>query len=371
MTEQLVFRGKGGYAGLEEHLVSLGCRRLMLVCGRSLSATAAGEFFGGLTERTGIDVVRFGGFSPNPDYSDIESGVRLFREEKCDAVCGAGGGSAMDTAKCIKLFAEMSDGAPYIEQKVVPNAVPLVAVPTTAGSGSEATRFAVIYRDGKKLSVADESIRPAAVLLDPDVLASLPDRHRTAAMLDALCHATESLWSVSSTDESRGYSREAIRILIGNMEGYTARDSSCAEAVMEAAHLAGKAINITTTTAAHAMSYGLTKRYGIPHGHAAALCLPEVYRYLSENSGRSADKSRTEHILGELPALLGCDGFDSALALLTELPRRYAADIPPQVTDGEAEQLAAAVNIQRLSNTPVVPDRDTIKEMYLRILKRR
>ncbi|MDO4862903.1 MAG: phosphonoacetaldehyde reductase [Ruminococcus sp.] len=367
MEKQLIMRGKNGYGELEEHLLSHGCKRLMLVCGGSLSGTAAGAFFSALTKRTGIEVVRFGGFSPNPDYDDIAVGVRAFRESGCDAVCGAGGGSAMDTAKCIKLFAEMSDETPYVEQPIVPNSVPLIAVPTTAGSGSEATRFAVIYRGGVKLSVASGSCLPAAVLLDPDALVTLPDRHRCAAMLDALCHAIESLWSVSSTDESRGYSREAIRMIMANMEGYSARDSSCSAAMMEAAHLAGRAINITTTTAAHAMCYKLTTLYGLPHGHAAALCLPEVYRFLCENCATA----QLRGVLGEIPLLLGCDGFDTALALLRELPRRLCTDSVPQATDVELGLLADSVNPQRLSNTPVVPDRDAINEMYIHILGRR
>ena len=372
MGDQLIFRGAEGYSSLESHLVSLGCRRLLLVCGRSLAHTAAGQFFSSLTERTGIEVIRFSGFSPNPDYNDIVDGVKCFRENGCDAVCGAGGGSAMDTAKCIKLFAALSDDRSYTSQQIIPNNIPLIAVPTTAGTGSEATRFAVIYKNGEKLSVADDSGLPEAVLLDPANLAGLPALHRNASMLDALCHAIESLWSVKATDESQELSRSAVRMIVSNMEGYISGGKECSRHMMEAAHTAGKAINITTTTAAHAMSYKLTKLYGIPHGHAAALCLPEVCRYLSENADKcSSGEEHLRSVLGEIPSLLGCESFDTALSFLTELPERLGLVTPQNVTDDDIELLAASVNAERLSNSPVIPDRNDIREMYTRILRRK
>jgi len=371
MGRQLVFRGADGYEGLKAHLVSLGIRKLMLVCGRSLAHTPAGHFFDTLTADTGTEVLRFSGFTPNPDYDDIVKGVDMFRESGCDAVCGAGGGSAMDTAKCIRLFAGMSGVRPYTEQLPVHDDILLIAIPTTAGTGSEATHFAVIYRNGEKLSVADEGALPGAVLLDAGNLAGLPEVHRNASMLDALCHAIESLWSVNSTAESMELSRAAIRAVTENMEGYTA--GACRTEMLEAAYTAGQAINITTTTAAHAMSYKLTKLYGIPHGHAAALCLPEVYRFLSENADRCTDRRGVSHlrsILGEIPPLLGCDSFRAALSLLSGLPGRLGLTAPEQAADEDIAVLAACVNTRRLNNSPVIPDREEIKEMYIRILRR-
>lgn len=373
MAEQILFRGESGYLRLEEYLISLGCRKLLLVCGKSLSSTAAGAFFDRLHERSEIAVIRFSVFSPNPDYCDVVNGVKAFRENGCDAVCGAGGGSAIDTAKCIKLFADMPDETEYIRQRIVPNNIPLIAVPTTAGTGSEATRFAVIYRDGEKLSVYDDSCLPEAVLLDPGLLDSLPDMHRKAAMLDALCHAVESLWSVRSDEESSGYSRRALRMIISSMDGYLRRDEKCSEIMLEAAHIAGKAINITTTTAAHAMCYKLTKLYGIPHGHAVSLCLPEVYRFLTENCSRCSDELRALQLrstLDEIPELLGCGSYDEALAFLTELPENLGLEAPSLVSDGDIGLLCDSVNTERLSNTPVIPSKDEIKEMYLRIFGR-
>ena len=369
MAGQKVFRGAEGYRALEDYLVSLDCKRLLLVCGSSLAHTPAGEFFAGLTERTGIEVIRFSGFSPNPDYEDMLKGVQCFRDTDCDAVCGAGGGSAMDTAKCIRLFAGMHDKSPCTEQPAAPDPIPLIAIPTTAGTGSEATHFAVIYRDGEKLSVSHEICLPEAVLLDSENLRGLPAVHRASSMLDALCHAVESMWSARADEKSRELSRRALRIIVNGMEGYLAGNEACRREMMEAAYTAGQAINLTTTTAAHAMSYKLTKLYGIPHGHAAALCLPEVYSYIAENADRCTDSVAA--VAAELPELLCCESYGDAVAFLRKLPESLGLVTPADVTDEEIELLTASVNTERLSNTPVIPDRDDIREMYIRIFRRK
>ncbi|MBR4362710.1 MAG: phosphonoacetaldehyde reductase [Ruminococcus sp.] len=373
MSEQIILRGNESYSELRRLLSAPGAKKLFLVCGGSLKNTPTGRFFSAVEAEDNAAIVRFSGFSPNPDYDEIVSGVRLFRESGCGIICGAGGGSAIDTAKCIKLFADMPDDRDYVLQEAVPNGIPLIAIPTTAGSGSEATHFAVIYYNGKKFSITDNSCLPQTVLLDPENLATLPDKHRRAAMLDALSHAIESMWSVRSTDESRELSRCAIKTVIRAMDGYVSGDNSCAEDMMDAAFTAGRAINITATTAGHAMSYMLTKMYGLPHGHAVSLCLPEVWRFIAENADKCSDSRGCSHlqkILGELPELLGCEDTGSAVAFIKELPEKLGLAAPADIKPGDIDALAASVNPERLRNTPVVPDTEAIREMYLNILGR-
>ena len=374
MSEQIILCGSEGYSELRKILAAPGAKKLFLVCGGSLKNTPTGRFFAEVEAENNGAIVRFSGFSPNPDYDDIVTGVRLFRESGCGIICGAGGGSAIDTAKCIKLFADMPDERDYVLQEPVPNGIPLIAIPTTAGSGSEATHFAVIYYHGKKFSVTDDNCLPQTVLLDSENLATLPDKHRRAAMLDALSHAIESMWSVRSTDESRELSRRAIKTVIDAMEGYVSGDSGCAEKMMNAAFTAGRAINITATTAGHAMSYMLTKMYGLPHGHAVSLCLPEVWRYIAENTDKCSDSrgcSHLQQILSELPELLGCADTDSAIAFLRELPEKLRLAAPADIKPENIDALAASVNPERLRNTPVVPDTGAIREMYQNILGRK
>ena len=145
-------------------------------------------------------------------------------------------------------------------------------MPTTAGTGSEATRYAVIYYNDAKQSITSKSIIPSTVLMDPNALKTLPVYQRKATMCDALCHAIESFWSVNSNEESKKYSRAAIKGVLKNMQGYFENTEEGNAGMLRAAYDAGKAINITQTTAGHAMCYKITSLFGCAHGHAAILC---------------------------------------------------------------------------------------------------
>ena len=166
----------------------------------------------------GIPIVMFSEFTPNPLCGEVAEGIKVFKDNNCDMIVAVGGGSAIDVAKCIKLYANMDDRINYLEQAIVPNDIELMVVPTTAGTGTEATRYTVIYYNGEKQSVIDTSCIPNTVVFDASALSTLPIYQKKSTMMDALCHAIESYWSVNSTEESRRYSEEAIKIIIDNME---------------------------------------------------------------------------------------------------------------------------------------------------------
>ena len=313
----------------------------------------------------------FTDFTPNPDYTQVCEGLKQYRESGCDFIVSIGGGSTIDVAKCIKLYSAMKDDKPYTVQEHVFSPVRHIAIPTTAGTGSESTRFAVMYYNGQKQSVTDDCILPDAAILDPTFLKGLPEYHKKATLLDAVCHATESMWSVNSDEQSEGYSSAALRIILANYSDYLAGDEAAAGRILEAANLAGRAINISQTTAAHAMSYKLTSEFGIAHGQAAALCLPEVWQYIVEHTEECSDPRGEEHLLTELGRLsdaYGCETADEAIdrfmSLLTEL------DLKPVECDDDdrLRTLAASVNPQRLGNCPVPLRYNELLEMYRRIL---
>ena len=271
-------------------------------------------------------VIEFSDFSPNPQYESIEAGVNLFRSENCDFVIAAGGGSALDVAKCIKLFSNTSSHCSYMEQEIVENDIPLLCIPTTAGAGSEATRFAVIYFHGTKYSVSHDSCIPQYVILEPLVLETLPVYHKKATMLDALCHAIESCWSVHSNDESDKFSRQAIELIMRNKDLYLTNDPDGNKAILEAANIAGRAINITQTTAGHAMAYKLTSLYGIAHGHAVALCVNVLWQYMVEHPDRCIDQRRRNYIkekFAEISTSMGCESSFEALSKFRKLLFNY------------------------------------------------
>lgn len=372
MPEQKILTSDNEYRELDDFILESGESRVFLVCGKtSIDRLRIGEHLRSLKQRTGVEVIRFDELHPNPDYSSVIEGVRRFRESGSRLILAVGGGSPMDVAKCIKLFAEMDPSKDFLKSEVIPNDVTLAAVPTTAGTGSEATRFAVIYRDGEKQSVSDPSCIPSVVLFDPDVLKTLPDYQKKATMMDAFCHAVESFWSVNSNEESRVLSAEAINGILKWKDSYLANETDGARGMLEAANLAGRAINITQTTAGHAMCYKLTTLYGLAHGHAAALCVASLWPWMLRNTDRCSDPRGPEHLretFRELAAAMGKDTPEEAAAAFGKLAADLGLEPPAAVTEQELNTLINSVNETRLRNNPVLPGRDGIGEIYRDLL---
>ena len=346
-------------------------KKVLLVCDLSIQFL---DKFNKKLEEIPTSMVRFSDFQPNPLYESVVEGVKLLRDEGCDSIIAVGGGSAMDVAKCIKAYCRMEgDGAEggFLKQEILPNGIPFLAMPTTAGTGSEATRYAVIYYDGKKQSVTSESFIPETVLMDPDCLKTLPLYQKKATMCDALCHAIESFWSVNSTEESRGYSREAIRGVIENMNGYLENTEAGRKGMLLAANTAGKAINITQTTAGHAMCYKITSLFGCAHGHAAMLCDRVLYPWMTENTGKCIDprgEAYLKQILDEIGQALGCENAKAGVRKLNEIFEFLAFEIP-EAAETQYGELKTSVNPVRLKNHPVALDEETIDQLYHKILR--
>lgn len=354
-----------GYRGIERILHEIGGNRYMLVCDASFPYLSIKDTF--------VPAVVFDQFTSNPLYEDVCKGVALFNEYHCDAIVAVGGGSTMDVAKCIKLYCKLDPARNYLQQEYCDSGIPLIAIPTTAGTGSESTRYAVIYFEGRKQSVTHESIIPNYAILEPSLLSTLPLYQKKCTMLDALCQGIESMWSVNSTEESRKYSRTAIDLIVCHWHDYIEQhNAEAAEAIMLAANYAGRAINITQTTAPHAMSYKLTSLYGLPHGHAVALCLPEVWQYMMGHFEQCIDPRGPEHlgrVFKEIGQLMRCETPEKALELFRSM--LSTLDMPrPRSKDRKAELdvLTRSVNPERLRNNPVKLDEETIYSIYDRIL---
>ena len=254
---------------------------------------------------------RFKGFTPNPKYEEAEIGANLFRGSGCDGVVAVGGGSALDVAKCVRAFSGMDPTRNYLNQPYPTDGAPLIAIPTTAGTGSESTRYVALYRDGEKQSLAHDCLLPDCAILEPAALLTLPDYQRKCTMLDALCHAVESWWSVPATLESRALSRRALEMIGAHLDGYLSNTFEGNRGMQWAANLAGQAINLAPTTAAHAMSYRLTTLYGLPHGLAAGMCLPHVWEYMIDHMDACRDPRGGEPLMEtfeRIAAVLGATG---------------------------------------------------------------
>jgi alcohol dehydrogenase class IV len=361
MTREVLF-GVGASRRVSRVLDSVGARRIFLVTGRaSFERSGAADAFEPLTPRL---CGRYCEFTENPKLEEALEGAAAFRRASPDAIVAAGGGSALDMAKLIATLAHYDGDASALVRGQVPaprRAVPFVALPTTSGSGSEATHFAVVYDGHSKYSLAHRSLRPDVAIVDPALTFSLSPRLTAITGLDAFAQAVESYWSVHSTAASRAYARRAIQLVLGSLSGAVhAPTPATRRAMSKAAHLAGRAINLTKTTAAHALSYPLTSYFGIPHGHAVALTLGQLLLY---NSGVAADDVNdargaafVRRTIDELVALLGARTPEDACRRVEALTQDVG--LPTRLSElgisrrGALDAVVPNVNAERVVNNP-------------------
>ncbi|MBR1421255.1 MAG: phosphonoacetaldehyde reductase [Selenomonadaceae bacterium] len=342
------------YKELDQFLESVDARKIFIVHGNSARHLKIWKSFVETfqtetpSEHPFLDLesVSFTNFEPNPRIESVNLGVEEYRKKKFDLIVAIGGGSAIDVAKGIKLYAEG-----HLKYKN-----PLLAIPTTAGSGSESTRFAVVYKDGVKQSLTDDSILPDAVFLDPTTLESLSDRQRKVSMLDALCHAIESTWSVNSTDESQKYSAESIRTILENYEEYL--ENRKLDEMLLASNLAGRAINISQTTAGHAMSYKLTSEFGLSHGESVAICDRVLWNFMKDHLKLCIDP-RGEKYLEKI-----FEKLEPTMNQFTKILDEWKIRLTRKLSEDQIEILASSVNPIRIKNHPIRLEHETLKNLY-------
>lgn len=315
--------------------------RLIVVTGRSARWDAAREQV--LDSAPLACVVQRS--SDSPEREEILATIAEV-PESIDVVLAIGGGATMDFAKLVAAFvaAPQSASAPC-GSWIVPDDGPVVAaLPTTAGSGAEATPFAVVYEKGEKFSIAHERLLPRFVELDGVVCSAVPEPFANAAAGDVLAQSLESSWAVGGTDESRSIARVAFaQAWEATLGGLPARLEEW-EVLAIAAHEAGRAIAVSRTTICHALSYRLTHHHGVPHGAAVCATLPLFAAVTVANSPLV------------LPSPLGRDPQDVAGQLAEHLrglglaPSLHELGL---VDRDDVIGLAQAVNPERLGNYPV------------------
>ena len=315
------------------------------------------------------DFISFKNFTSNPRYEEIKEGINLFVKEKCDFIISVGGGSTIDVAKCIKLLSKLDSELLFLEERYNYSSVKHLAIPTTSGTGSESTRFAVMYYNDIKQSITHDSILPEYAILEPEFLATLPEYFKKSTMLDSLCQAIESYWSKKATDESKIYSKTAIKIINENYITYLSNDERALKKMLIASNFSGKAINITTTTAPHAMSYKLTSLYGISHGHAVGLCLPMVWKYIYDNLDSYPNRAYLEKTFLELADILGTNTIDKAIEKIEFIYNKMDFSTPDMNNEKDLDILVKSINIERLKNNPVVFNNKDLKTLYINIIQ--
>lgn len=324
-------------------------------------------------------ITQFSDFFPNPKLEDIERGIKIFRKTKCDVVVAIGGGSAIDVAKLINILSAQPGllSSQVRGKKLISNpGKPLVAIPTTAGSGSEATHFAVVYDNGKKYSVAHQFMLPTLAILDPALTMSMSPHQTAVSGIDALAQAIESYWSVNSTNESKYFAAKAINLIVRNLIRSVQEPTREARAaMMRASYSAGRAINIAKTTAPHAISYFFTSHFGIPHGHAVALTLGPVFFYNSHVNSKDVVDARGEkyvrQTMVELEQLLGVGSPAVACRKIQNIMKQIGLETRLSklgLSHSDVAASVAAVDVERLKNNPRRLDERNITKMLLSLL---
>lgn len=285
----------------------------------------------------GLPVGRYFGVKENPTDDSAADALRAFLEYHGDLLVSIGGGSAIDTAKAVKYH--LLEHSEYRE-------LLHIAIPTTAGSGSEATQFAVIYQNGVKCSLEHPALLPQYCILDSTLLYSMTAQQRKVSLLDAFCHSIESLLSRHVSAESRAYAAASLDTLLACCLPFVNGETSVYDAVLAAANDAGRAINLTRTTFGHAMSYVLTSAYGIKHGQAAALCLLHGLKYAEQNKMQP-------QVLSEVHRVLGCRSDETVSEKFAEIYHGIQPEPCACLQNADPAALAGKVNAQRLSNSVI------------------
>jgi len=312
---QSVYLGENKIQELLTLLNQYSARNIFLVTGKnSYQSSGVKDILKNLLK--GFKVTRFFDFENNPEITDVKKGIDIFKGRQYDIVIAVGGGSVIDMSKLINILSQQEGKCEDLilrESEIFKKGKPLICIPTTAGSGSEATHFAAVYINNKKYSLAHSFILPDIAIVDPRFTYNLPKYITASTGLDALSQAIESYWNVTSTTESKLYSKKAIKTIIKYLPEVVKNNSKKARFKMSmAAYFAGKAINITKTTAPHAVSYPFTSFFNIAHGHAVALTLPyflEFNYYVNEND--AIDKRGSQYVRNTLIEVCNLMGFDS------------------------------------------------------------
>ena len=345
---QQAYLGKNSIKEIVPLLKRHDAKHVFLVRGKgSYVACGADEVIKNALTIANCDYTEFYEFSENPKCEDMEKGIELIKSSKADFIIAVGGGSVMDMAKLIRFFCCYKGDITSKSFKKEGLLFPLMALPTTAGTGAEATHFAVVYKDKVKYSAEHDDMLPDYAIVYPPFTYGNSKYLTACTGFDALAQAIEAFWNLNATDESDIYAEKAIRILWPNLPKVVNNPTEdIRDIVSEGSYWAGRAINITKTTAPHAFSYPFTSYYGYPHGHAVALTFPY---FLDLNCGEmNNDKKRVSKLLAMLDIKSKSDRMKKMFDYLKSIGLIKRED-----TQIDTNLILSHVNLERLKNNPV------------------
>ena len=321
---------------------------------KSYETSGACKLIRQLSVAADLEITRYCDFEVNPRLSDLEKAVDTIRSARPDAIIAIGGGSVIDMSKLTRFFECHSGdyiGGPY---RRIKSPIPLIAIPTTAGTGSETTHFAVLYKDSTKHSIAHPDIRPDFALLDSAFTDNANPYLTACSGFDALAQAIEAYWNKNATNESDAFALEAIGLLWESLpQTVKSPTRDLRSKMLKGSYLAGKAIDITKTTAPHAFSYPFTMHYGYPHGHAVALTFP-IFAAINLSPGAIKEEKRAK-LLSKLSS------GQSIEADMTDYIKEIGLGFRGETID--TPTILEGINLSRLANNPVDIDMNKATEI--------
>ncbi|MHB1419775.1 MAG: iron-containing alcohol dehydrogenase [Bacillota bacterium] len=358
-----VFWGCGASREIGEKARGLGASRIFLVTDPGVARTGIPDKISGILASAGLEVRRYEGVTPDPDIRVVDDAFQNVKKHGCDALVALGGGSSIDVAKAVGLM--LANGGDSIEEYLLGKPIqqrnpPVIAIPTTCGTGSEVTTSAVISdkKRKKKISLRQGTLLcTSAAVIDPVLMTSLPPHVVATTGMDALTHAIEAYLSHAASPVTDACALYAIELISSNLRSAAANPANL-QAIGNmgiASTIAGFAFGQASTTLVHCMSHALGAHFDIPHGLANAVLLPYVMEYnLPANLPKFA---RVTRALGGLTdGLTDLDAADLGVRLVRRLvsdlniPIRLGAigvsikAIPDMARDAAAEK--------RIANNP-------------------
>ncbi len=381
VSPRLLRIGAGAVTEVAAVLAALGVTRPFVVTDPFMVSSGLLERMLGPLRAAGIAPVVFSDTVPDPTDTVVLAALAALRASTADGLLAFGGGSPMDTAKAINILAAAPDGTPIASFKAPAvadrGALPLICVPTTAGTGSEVTRFTVITdaaRDEKML-IAGLGCLPVAAVVDYELTLGLPARITADTGIDSLTHALEAFVSRRANPFSDDYARAAMRLIAPNLRRvfHSPGDLAAREAMMAGATLAGLAFSNASVALVHGMSRPIGAHFHVPHGLSNAMLLPAVTAFgLEAGQARYAEAARVmglatptdddrlagEKLLAELRAL------NDELRVPTPAAHGIPADRWAALLPIMADQALASGSP---ANNPAVPDAGQIIALYRQV----
>ena len=346
--------GPGSIKLVPSELATLKARKPLVVTDAALVALGLADRLGAVLKAAGIPYAQFDGILPDPTFEMCASGLKVLKDEGCDAVIALGGGSVMDAGKIIRMGATHDKALEKFSGllKFRNGGLPFICLPTTAGTGSEATAAAVITdaKRHRKITALDPRLPPDTAILDPLLTLGLPPPMTAATGADALTHAVEAFTNTLHFSDVEAQSIEAVRLVFANLPKACAQgsDIGAREAMLRASHLAGRAFTRGFVGYVHAVAHRFGERYHVPHGLANAIVLPyflDLYQTVCPDrlailataagawgEGSVGDESaKAKAFVDAVRSLLAGIGIPEKAAFLRE------ADIPGIVVDAFRE----------------------------------